>query len=451
MQTVPPDCWLEDVFGKEKMEQVRAFTVSQGVPLFVPDIQDAPSVSSGDTKGKKKEHRHSIQRTALDNRAGGKRGTVICCVLPPPKTGGLPDRLEGFHDVDVSGNSKSKAPCGLQWSDLAPKNVGPFTVALDSPNQKISVSNLDNLWEFAGVRKKDLESSDGSGTPCKAYFQRRENGLKREKVRCRFKGLEKRNAENPFVYFPWKGARLSMVEARKEVYCSLYCRHILASPVYTDLLKLVTEGTNVRIIGHHARDFSEKGLERLFVDTSITFGHEMVLCGLLTDTRPWESPLQELCQRVGVQPTVLTVTFPAPPHDVSRGKRKRTPNTIIVKRTTNPVTRSVFLLSELNKRRVEAFKMLISTSKVNDFVLGKGSLLPPAALRDILLGIYQMRPPVPCMDTDTGCKRIVTSPHDPVLEKCPKSLEPGRGSGCDSCICIRKKICLCHACLERDI
>ena len=173
-------------------------------------------------------------------------------------------KLPGFRNISVCSGAK-------KWKALAPRFLGPLVVDGER------AVNLENVWLHSQVCADDLRNGE----------------LKREWLEHRRWGYgqtEKRRIARGKTLFWFLGnQRLDVVQARK-AFCALYAEQVQRCDEYRELHLLVRQGYNVQLFGYDAVDLEEQGLSLLeaIENPDVSFGHELVLYGLLTEQRVWE-------------------------------------------------------------------------------------------------------------------------------------------------------------------
>jgi len=230
---------------------------------------------------RKKDHDKSIKLAKQENDENDERGKVSCDKLPhrfAPKSVDKSWPLrEGYKNV----NCCSAAP-GIN-KQLSPMKLGPYTY--EHPGEgTFGITNLENLWQFSKVFVG--EENPKTKRPTSEFFDRRKNGWKDTKAHRHVK-------RDKCLYSYWKGEKLSYMEARRKIYCPLYAEKVVETEAYKKIKKLVDDGYNVQILGFDGYDYEGKTLKECFEDVSKPFGHELVLCCLLTDNLVWEEDEDE--------------------------------------------------------------------------------------------------------------------------------------------------------------
>ena len=91
-------------------------------------------------------------------------------------------------------------------------------------------------------------------------------------------------------YSYWNGKKLGYMDARLEIYCSLYAKAMQGNRWF-DKLKAMTETNDELILSDpDARDYIAEGktLKEMLFDTSKPLSHSVLLAMLLCDVPIWE-------------------------------------------------------------------------------------------------------------------------------------------------------------------
>ncbi|KAF0973511.1 hypothetical protein FDP41_008215 [Naegleria fowleri] len=216
------------------------------------------------------------------------KGTVRC-----GKLNHTPD-LEGFTIVNCCSTSSDKF-----YKQLSPMLLGPYEYQMNPEHdyalsehkhskieKTIQVYNSENLWQFSKVwpGEEEVDRLTGQTRPNKTFFDRRMEGWNDKKAHRWVK-----KGEKP-LYAWWKGQKLDYMQARRAIYCPLYAEKVIHTEGYKKLENLLKRGDNLLILGYDGYDYHAEGmtLDDCFNDVSRPFGHELVLCGLLTGQYVWQ-------------------------------------------------------------------------------------------------------------------------------------------------------------------
>ncbi|KAL9647411.1 hypothetical protein ABK040_006774 [Willaertia magna] len=229
----------------------------------------------------KKEHEKSIKLTQIQNKKQGKTGEVRCSKLPQRFSKG--DKkwptTPGFKNINCCSSAR-----GI-FKGLSPMLLGPLTYEYESEGT-FKITNLENMWQFSKVFPG--EEDEKTGQPNTDFFKRRKEGWKDKKPHRHVK-----KGVKP-LYAWWKGEKLSYFEARKNIYCKYYAMKIVETEAYKKLVEMLKDGYNIQILGYDGYDYLKEGktLKDCFSDPR-PFGHELVLCCLLTGHLVWEDDYDE--------------------------------------------------------------------------------------------------------------------------------------------------------------
>lgn len=203
-------------------------------------------------------------------------------------------QLSGFIKI----NASSMGP--KEWKGLSPMLLGPFQIveplAFESyfsggvhpkftkieGNQTAIVKKFENYWQGSKIYNVDVK--DGTIQP--SFFQRRAEMFNLDKGKRR--ALPKAKYGVPIAGY-YNGKVMDYIESRKKVYALSYEYLVTRTPEYKNLVLLLASGNNLLIVGPDGRDIpiEEKSLKYAIDDPKYIFGHELVLCSLLSGLRPW--------------------------------------------------------------------------------------------------------------------------------------------------------------------
>ena len=193
--------------------------------------------------------------------------------------------LEGFTVVNCCSTSKDQL-----YRQLSPMLLGPYTYETDTSTGDKDfhqpIHNLENFWQFSKVwdGEETFDKSTNQMIPSKVFFDRRAEGWADKKAHRWVK-----KGEKP-LYAWWKGQKLDYMQARRTIYCPLYAEKVVQTEGYHKLEKMLECGYNLQIVGYDGYDYHAESmsLSDAFNDVSRPFGHELVLCGLLTNDFVWQ-------------------------------------------------------------------------------------------------------------------------------------------------------------------
>jgi hypothetical protein len=235
---------------------------------------------------RRKLHDESVKNAKVENLKLGVIGKVRCGKLQSRFAPAHVDKKwpakEGYKNINCCSGAQ-----GI-FKFLSPMKLVPSVYEYDG-EETIQATNIENLWQFSKVWPG--EEDPDTGLPNKEWFERRKNGWLDVKAHRHVKkGPKDATNRNIPMYSYWKGEKLSYLEARKKIYCPIYAQEVVKSEAYKKLHKMVhEEGYNVSILGFDGIDYHAEGktLKELFDDPSRPFGHELLLCGLLTGDHVW--------------------------------------------------------------------------------------------------------------------------------------------------------------------
>lgn len=225
------------------------------------------------------------------------RGDVRCNRIihfrhtgPEPKTHPV---IAGYMNINAtSGNAK--------WKGLSPMKLGPFDLqekrvptawapdgihpgfqALSDSEQVLRVTNLENIWQGSKVYNIDV---DAHGSIQNSFFLRRAK-MARDPAPHR-RALPKKAGYAVTSY--WNGELHAYLQSRV-IYCTLYVKLVQHTPEYRELEALVASGKNIQIIGYDGQDIAitAESMRAAYANPNLPFGHELVLCCMLTGLAPW--------------------------------------------------------------------------------------------------------------------------------------------------------------------
>ena len=188
-------------------------------------------------------------------------------VLPKYKT--IP--YSGCH-IDTTSNSG-------QFRELSPFILGRINIR----ELGIASENFENLWQFSKVYSEHI---DEKGNPSLKWYQWRENGFVDTKAHRYPMG----KGRIP-LYSYWNEKKLGYIDARKQIYATIYGEYVLQTNAFTRLSDLYGEvskqGTNLILLDYDAYDHRRLGMTLVDVinEPKRKMGHafvlEMILEGVL--------------------------------------------------------------------------------------------------------------------------------------------------------------------------
>lgn len=143
----------------------------------------------------------------------------------------------------------------LPWKQLSPFVIGPVTIVDDKTGTVIETAlNFECCWQawkvFDEVQAQNSsnwkwpkEQHVGEdGNPNEAWHKWHDALMKSKEA------VRRPNGYAIPQYAWWKGQKLGIVEARKQIYIPLLQELYRKSPTYVELLKMVKNGTNILIL-----------------------------------------------------------------------------------------------------------------------------------------------------------------------------------------------------------
>ena len=232
----------------------------------------------------KSKSKQQIERARARNQYNSRQGRVRLCKLHHFRDKSVKDkrwkRRKGYRNISVCSGAK-------KWKVVSPMYIGPVEHGeIGAPPAK----SLDNLVRYSLVWEHEFDRA--LGQPTQEWYQRRAAGFALPQGERYTSGSFKRQLhthKQPIGSW-WGGRLLSIVAARIELECKLYARLVKTVPLYHDLELMVHDGYNLQLFGYDAFDLDAEHMHPLEVlrDTSLRFGHEFVLYGLLKNQLFWE-------------------------------------------------------------------------------------------------------------------------------------------------------------------
>lgn len=210
--------------------------------------------------------------------------------------------IPNYTNINVCSNGKGHRA-------LSPMLVGPFLVIekrvvtpfypdgihpgfqkINDTHQQAVATNLENIWQ--GSRVYDIDVVNGVIQP--SFYERRAKLMADPKPHRR--ALPKSKGHPVAAYFD--GNVLTYVDSRI-YYITYYEQLVKDKPEYQDLVRRLAAAENLHILGFDGRDptsglcyganpITYEVLEREMHNPKASFGHELVLCGMLLGLRPWK-------------------------------------------------------------------------------------------------------------------------------------------------------------------
>jgi hypothetical protein len=239
------------------------------------------------------------------------RGKVRCSKLPHFRGDGLEHpngtiskewpKIPGYTNINVCSN-------GTRYRSLSPMLLGPFTITedrvpiayypdgihpgfqpLDDKKQIALVSNIENFHQ--GSKCYNIDIIDNIIQ--KSFYERRAKLFKDPKGRRR--AIPKKSGYPVCACI--NGTILSYVASRY-YYISYYEKMVSMTSEFKELLQRIGSGENINILGFDGRDpvsnkdsglndVTYESLDKELYNPQYPFGHELVLCGMLLDYKPW--------------------------------------------------------------------------------------------------------------------------------------------------------------------
>ena len=197
----------------------------------------------------------------------------------------------------------TKAPRNDSWSrNLSPIRMGPVDTYVENGSPLLAVS-VEVAWQYSKIyshRNEDgrlvpLDFTDSQGRPNRKWFQWRDESWNNTSFDWRHPDFE-RNKKLVRRGFPkgsvvqswyWNGKILGPVEARREIYSTIYSREVRKTPEFRRLQTLCKSGDLV-IFDFDGYDHVELGMtvEDTIRDLNHSWGHGLVLSFLLRGIDP---------------------------------------------------------------------------------------------------------------------------------------------------------------------
>lgn len=196
---------------------------------------------------------------------------------------------EGWENVIVCSANQ-----GL-YGTLSPMKLGPFDL-IETPSrdevdhgfeaaprgtQRKEVQLFENWWQYSKVYEEDLNEE---GVVQEDFYLRRSLGLEDQKPYRR--GVS--GIESKVVSALHDGQFIEYLPSRY-YYCTVYASLVDDSEAYLQLKKRCRKEEQLQLLGYDGVDTdvtAEKMLE-LYQDPKQPFGHELVLCCMLSNLSPW--------------------------------------------------------------------------------------------------------------------------------------------------------------------
>lgn len=163
-----------------------------------------------------------------------------------------------------------------RFSELSPFILGRIHIS----DQGICSENFENLWQFSKVYP---EYADAQGNPLPSWYEWRDKGF-----------ADKRAHRYPVgkgkipLYSYWNGEKLDYIDARKQIYATIYGRCVLQTKAFKQLSdlhsELLEQERNLILLDYDAYDHQKLGMSLVDVinEPKRKMGHAFVLMMLLT-------------------------------------------------------------------------------------------------------------------------------------------------------------------------
>lgn len=202
--------------------------------------------------------------------------------------------IPGFMNVNISSSSP-------RWNSLSPMKLGPFYVSeemipsvdypsgphlgwylSDKPGYQVALCQVfENWWQGSKIYDIDV---DYQGNVRKSFLERR------AKMMADFKGHRRgvpKGKGTPIAAL--FNARIVDYYNSRPYYCYCYEFLVTKQPDFYKIVEMYNQGMYLHIIGYDGYDIpmTKSWLLFAYQDTSRPFGHELVLCCILINFRPW--------------------------------------------------------------------------------------------------------------------------------------------------------------------
>ena len=219
-------------------------------------------------------HMASLTLNSQASRIYSRQGLVILFKMQHRKAVGL---VDGYLNVFPNYHHETRKD-GYACASLSPMNLGP--VDHGQPGLPVA-QNLENFHQGNKFYPGEDEK----------VFQISRLAFYNDVVPRRHKFT---SADTPLhsVWVDKQGVQhcIDYVTSR-QFYCTFYERLVIKQKAFAELIRMLTEGTNLRICGYDADSIeSLDDIEAAYLDPSQRFGHERVLCTMFTlpaEQYPW--------------------------------------------------------------------------------------------------------------------------------------------------------------------
>ena len=197
-------------------------------------------------------------------------------------------------------NVTTKAPKNDSWSrNLSPIRLGPVDTYVENGFPLLAVS-VEVAWQYSKIYSHrneggeliPLDFTDSQGRPNRKWFDWRDGAWNNPFFDWKHPDFEK-NKKLVRRGFPkgsvvqswyWNGKILGPVEARREIYSTLYSREVKKTPEFKQLNKLFQSG-DLAIFDFDGYDYVKLGMsvDDTIRDLNHSWGHGLLLTFLLQD------------------------------------------------------------------------------------------------------------------------------------------------------------------------
>ena len=207
--------------------------------------------------------------------------------------------IENFVNINVTSGNNGK------WRYLSPMLLGPFNVIeplakfpaqnlytedgvhpgfvkISDTHQRAMCTNIENYWQFSKIMNIDIDTNHLIKS---SFFERRAKGF--NDVKPHRRAIPKAKGHAIAAYF--NSGVYNYLDSRF-FYCDMYEKIVLMHPLYKELEKMLGDGISLHIIGYDGRDIpiNKDSLNKEYRNPDFPFGHELVLCCLLSKIYPWK-------------------------------------------------------------------------------------------------------------------------------------------------------------------
>jgi len=233
------------------------------------------------------EHLEEVERAAEANQDRRKKGQVRLTQMRMRKATPL---YPGYINVYPNYRHANRKD-GYGCPELSPMCLGP--VKHGQPGV-LSSLNLENFHQGNKVFPCEYDKEEDQ---ILMTFYRTRSQMYRDPVPHRHKLFGEKKSKIPPLFSLWVDSdgeehRCSYVESR-QFYCTFYQRLAMKTEALSKLVEWLEQGYNLNICGYdapNAEALSKEQIEKLYLSTSKPFGHELVLCTMLTvpaKSYPW--------------------------------------------------------------------------------------------------------------------------------------------------------------------